>query len=43
MICLVQFLYAEAWPNKRLLTCAECPFRERCKDPAKKQADNTIA
>ena len=40
MICFMQFLYAEANPNRPLLKCDECPIRERCKGVANGNSQN---
>lgn len=38
MICLVKYLYREAWQKskkEKLLSCENCPFENKCKGAAK--------
>ena len=29
-MCLMQFLYAEAWGGKKFLECKDCPIKAEC-------------
>ena len=29
-MCLMQFLYAEAWDGKKFLECKDCPIKAEC-------------
>lgn len=31
-MCLMQFLYAEAWGGKKFLECKDCPIKAECSE-----------
>lgn len=42
VMCLMQFLYAEAWDGKKFLECKDCPIKAECTEyEPKEQTEST--
>ena len=40
-MCLMQFLYAEAWDGKKFLECKDCPIKADCPEYEPKDEPQT--
>ena len=40
VMCLMQFLYAEAWGGKKFLECKDCPIKAECSEYEPKEYDD---